>query len=488
MTRTFPGIRRVLAILATLGLLMSAFPAMTAAVGAAGPPSGDGIQPVALAGNQNCTAANADFELRVNAPGDGTFTHAATGFSITLDVRDTAAGQVFDYTSSGGTIFVIYVKAGPDTNRYTYPTGSDGADTGLHGTINPSNGRYYGLSHISICFDDIATPAIVTQVSDAAITIGDSVTDTATLSGGVSPTGTITFNVYGPNDATCSGTATLVSTETVNGNGNYTSDSFTPPAVGTYLWIASYSGDANNAAVSGACNDANETVVVSQATPAIVTQVSDAAITIGDSVTDTATLSGGVSPTGTITFNVYGPNDATCSGTATLVSTETVNGNGNYTSDSFTPPAVGTYLWIASYSGDANNAAVSGACNDANETVVVSLNEPELSTAPWVIPQDDATLAALIGSGPFGTLEFELFDNADCTGDPVYSETVTVTGNDTFSTSNSGDAGTNDGFKITADGTFYWVVTYSGNASNAGATSDCGDEILDVDITPDPGS
>lgn len=379
MTRTFPGIRRVLAILATLGLLMSAFPAMTAAVGAAGPPSGDGIQPVALAGNQNCTAANADFELRVNAPGDGTFTHAATGFSITLDVRDTAAGQVFDYTSSGGTIFVIYVKAGPDTNRYTYPTGSDGADTGLHGTINPSNGRYYGLSHISICFDDIATPAIVTQVSDAAITIGDS-------------------------------------------------------------------------------------------------------------VTDTATLSGGVSPTGTITFNVYGPNDATCSGTATLVSTETVNGNGNYTSDSFTPPAVGTYLWIASYSGDANNAAVSGACNDANETVVVSLNEPELSTAPWVIPQDDATLAALIGSGPFGTLEFELFDNADCTGDPVYSETVTVTGNDTFSTSNSGDAGTNDGFKITADGTFYWVVTYSGNASNAGATSDCGDEILDVDITPDPGS
>ena len=34
--------------------------------------------------------------------------------------------------------------------------------------------------------------------------------------------------------------------------------------------------------------------------------------------------------------------------------------------------AAGTYRWIASYSGDANNAAVAGACNAANESVVVS--------------------------------------------------------------------------------------------------------------------
>jgi LPXTG-motif cell wall-anchored protein len=41
-------------------------------------------------------------------------------------------------------------------------------------------------------------------------------------------------------------------------------------------------------------------------------------------------------------------------------------------SGAFTPTVAGTYRWVASYSGDANNAAVSGFCGDAAETVVVS--------------------------------------------------------------------------------------------------------------------
>jgi hypothetical protein len=48
-----------------------------------------------------------------------------------------------------------------------------------------------------------------------------------------------------------------------------------------------------------------------------------------------------------------------------------VNGDGDYVSDPFTTAAEGTYRWIASYSGDASNNTVSGACNDANESVVV---------------------------------------------------------------------------------------------------------------------
>ena len=369
MSRKFTGSRRRLAILVSLGLLMSAFPATTAAVGGAGSPSGDGTVPTPLAGNRNCAAGDGEFELRINAPGSGQFTHTATGFAITLTVRTTAEGQVFDYTSSGGTIHHIYVKAGPDTNWYDYgATGSDGADTNLHGTVNPSNGRYYGLSHISICFDDTATPAIVTQVSDATITIGGSVTDTATLSGGVSPTGTITFNVYGPDDATCSGTATLVSTETVD------------------------------------------------------------------------------------------------------------SGNGNYTSDPFTPTAVGTYRWIASYGGDANNAAVSGACNDANETVVVSLNQPSLSTTPNVLPNDSATLSGLVDPSG-GTITFSLFFNAACTGDAVATWSSPVDANGTFTSSNTTHT-------VSADTVISWIVAYSGDAKNAAATSGCSAEQADVDFTP----
>ena len=75
-----------------------------------------------------------------------------------------------------------------------------------------------------------------------------------------------------------------------------TSAAFTPTSAGTYRWRAFYSGDANNVAVAGACNAANENVVVSAATPTIATTASgDIALEAG-TLTDTATISGRVNP------------------------------------------------------------------------------------------------------------------------------------------------------------------------------------------------
>jgi hypothetical protein len=445
---------------------------------------------VLVSGNQNCAQLiPGSPELRINAPADGVFTDGT--LTVTIDVRTLAndsetldhpgnqtGSQVFDFSATGGTVIGVVVKGGSNANFYDYRPAGVTSDTGLHAPLGagPGGNKFFGLSHISFCYLVKASPTIVTQVSSASITIGGSVTDTATLSGGNSPTGTITFNVYGPNDATCSGTATLVSTETVSGNGNYTSDPFTPSAPGTYRWIASYSGDANNNPATTACNDANETVVVNKAQPGIVTQVSSASITIGGTVTDTATLSGGVNPTGTITFNVYGPNDATCSGTATLVSTETVSGNGNYTSDPFTPTAVGTYRWIASYSGDANNESATTACNDPNETVVVSKAQPGLTTAPNVLPNDQATLTGLVNPSG-GTITFELYLTDDCTDTATTFGPFTVNANGTFGSNNTT-------VLVSADTVVSWIVTYSGDANNAGATSGCTAEQADIDFTP----
>ena len=59
------------------------------------------------------------------------------------------------------------------------------------------------------------------------------------------------------------------------------------------------------------------TTVVSQATPAIATAVNDATLTIGQSFTDTATVTvpaGAPAPTGTVDFTVYAPGDTTCTG------------------------------------------------------------------------------------------------------------------------------------------------------------------------------
>ena len=60
-----------------------------------------------------------------------------------------------------------------------------------------------------------ATPVIATQVNAAAIDLGDSFTDTATVTGEPgfpTPTGTVTFRIYGPNNATCTGTPVFTST------------------------------------------------------------------------------------------------------------------------------------------------------------------------------------------------------------------------------------------------------------------------------------
>ncbi|PZR72476.1 MAG: hypothetical protein DLM73_13260 [Chthoniobacterales bacterium] len=118
-----------------------------------------------------------------------------------------------------------------------------------------------------------------------------------------------------------------------------------------------------------------EIPVAAVAGPSLTTQVASAAISLGSSTSDTATLSGGQNPTGSITFRLFGPNDNSCSNAPIFTSVQGVNGNGTYTSGSFTPSAVGTYLWVASYSGDSNNGGLATPCGDANETVTVTLSQ-----------------------------------------------------------------------------------------------------------------
>ncbi|MDQ6615519.1 MAG: hypothetical protein M3083_12440 [Actinomycetota bacterium] len=326
-----------------------------------------------------------------------------------------------------------------------------------------------------------ATPKIMTQVAAATAVLGGTISDTATLSNGSSPKGTITFNVFGPNDATCANAPIFTSMTAVNGNGPYSSGTFTPTAPGTYRFVAAYSGDANNVAVATLCNDANESVVVGKTTPMIVTTASGT-VPAGGAISDTATLSGGVAPTGTIVFSLFGPNDAACTKTAIFTSIKTVAGNGSYPSDPFTTAAVGTYRWIAAYSGDANNAAVTTACNDPNESVTVTKAPPGIVTqasGPVTLGatvSDTATLSG--GTGPTGTITFTVFgpNNAGCAGVAAFTATVTVSGNGSYP---SGP------FMPTAPGTYRFVAVYSGDANNlaAGPTL-CADPAEAVVVSP----
>ena len=191
-----------------------------------------------------------------------------------------------------------------------------------------------------------------TQVSPATITIGSSFTDKATVtgpSGATAPTGTVTYNVYSTSD--CSGMPVFMSTNNVGS----TSASFTPTAPGTYRVIATYNGDGNYNAKSGACNDSGEAVTVDKATPTIATQVSPSSITLGASFTDTASLtkpSGAPNPTGTVTFDLYGPGDDAAP--ARLSPSRRTSAAAARLRRRSRPAAAGTYHLVAHYSGDGN--------------------------------------------------------------------------------------------------------------------------------------
>ncbi len=132
-------------------------------------------------------------------------------------------------------------------------------------------------------------------------------------------------------------------------------------------------------------------------------------VTIGSPISDTATLSGATSDAGgTIAFHLFSDNQCTNEVTTGL-SPVAVSGNGDYNSGNFTPTAVGTYYWTASYSGDANNAATSTACGDPGESSVVGKAPSGISTGQALFPQDSATVAAGAGGTPTGSVTFKLF-------------------------------------------------------------------------------
>jgi hypothetical protein len=140
---------------------------------------------------------------------------------------------------------------------------------------------------------DGTTPELTTMAT-ASATRGDPISDTATLSGATSDaTGTMTFKLYGPfteadpstdncvdPDPANNMPGNLVTTIDVNSlgspdaSGNYvvSSADYAPTTVGRYQWVVSYSGDANNEAVSSECKAPNEASLVTEPSPTSTTE------------------------------------------------------------------------------------------------------------------------------------------------------------------------------------------------------------------------
>ncbi len=236
---------------------------------------------------------------------------------------------------------------------------------------------------------------------------------------------------------------------------------------------------------NGGCTAPNPMPTGTPATPPTPTTSTASSATL----TDSATLSGGYNPSGTITFYLFAPG-VTPNGTDSnnvYSDTVTISGNGTYTTAAgthpggYVPTAAGTYQWVAVYSGDANNNGVAGPFGSEPESV--SPRQPghehharrDVTLGGMVKLTDSATLSG--GYNPAGTITFYLFapgvtpNGSDSNN--VYSDTVTVTGDGTYSTSTGNNPG---GYSPTSTGTYQWVAVYSGDASNAGVAGTFGNE------------
>jgi len=227
--------------------------------------------------------------------------------------------------------------------------------------------------------------AVTTTLNQASITVGGTDYDTATLTGGSANVGDVVYYYFSSSDTCPSTGATSAGIETVVTAGVIpNSNVMTFSTAGAYYWYATYV-PVSGSSLTSPC----ELLIVqsssssSKASPTITTSLSASTVPAGPNpgVTDTATLSGGNSPTGIIVFAVY--LGTTCS-SSTLVSTSSptvVSGAGAYTSSpSFSPSVVGSpaYSWIAEYTGDGNNNPYITSCS--SEPLTVTKANPSIAT------------------------------------------------------------------------------------------------------------
>ena len=199
-------------------------------------------------------------------------------------------------------------------------------------------------------------------------------------------TGTLTFKWWrqssAPTGSACTSTGTTLGTASPTGDGLWSpSAGIASASAGTYWWYASFAGDATDNAVATTCGGTMASTVVKVQPTLSVTApgvgVAGVAIT---TASVTGTLASGSTPTGTLAFTVFGPqasppSDCTTGGTP-LGTNVTVAGNAAYHPNATFTPAVGTYWWYASYSGDASNNPATSACDSTMASTVVAVATP----------------------------------------------------------------------------------------------------------------
>lgn len=325
-------------------------------------------------------------------------------------------------------------------------------------------------------------------IGDDALSIATGVVavrDSAVISleGGVGgePSGSVDFFLCGPDAGLCDEGGTEVGSTDLTGD-TYPATVKSPPAyvtsAGEYCWRAVFSGDTANGIGGSSDASEGECFTVDPVTPTLTTEAGPD-VNLGESVTDTATLSGtapqpldpiiwtgeappapGAEAGGTITFTLYGPSNSGC---GSLVETtdpvDVTSGDGDYDSPEVTPTIDGLYHWVASYSGDSPNtlgATHNTDCTDSDENVMVNTVATSLTSSQSWVPNDTVTVTTTGGGDLDGTVTFKLYRGADCA-----TGTLLGTWTDDIDGASPQDAVSGNSTAYSATGTFWWEVSYA---------------------------
>ncbi len=191
------------------------------------------------------------FQLEVGPPTAG-ITAPADGQSFTVGEAVATEFECEEATGGPG------IASCEDSNTGSAPAGTlDTSTLGPHTytvTATSENGLT-GTAQIGYTVEQ-AEPTVTTSGAVAEAAIGSGLEVDAELTGAHGPTGGLVFRAYGPDDADCSAAPAFESDSVpVSDNGPYSGPTFTPEAVGTYRWVASYSGDPNNQAATSDCGE-----------------------------------------------------------------------------------------------------------------------------------------------------------------------------------------------------------------------------------------
>ena len=179
-------------------------------------------------------------------------------------------------------------------------------------------------------------------------------------------------------------------------------------------------------------------------------------------VTDSAVVNiagGTATPAGSVAFflcQVAAPGLCTTGGTS-VGSTNLTGASYPVTvvSPAATITSPGRYCWRAVYSGDAANGIPGSSDSSATECFIVNAVASTLSSAQSWVPNDAVTVSAAAGGALAGTVSFELFATANCSGAAVYSALAVPVAGASPQTVNSANT-----TAVLASGSYSWRVGY----------------------------